>query len=217
MIAFEAAHASMRYWVFALFCVLCGCARLPDPLVGEDIEFELVARFGMLYGGEAGSGTLTWRHGGARDDMLLTTPLGQGLAEITRDAQAVSLVLADGRRFEGRDAEALTEEVLGFRLPLEGFADWVLGRESPASSRARIERDAEGRPRSLFQGGWRVDFLTYTSEMPGVSLPAQMRLFYPDVQDPGAAQGMKSVELRIAISEWRTRPAFARGGKSGQP
>jgi outer membrane lipoprotein LolB len=217
MIRTAAPGASVRFVLLLLVCVLSACARLPDPADGEEVEFDVVARLGMRYGDEAGSGTLSWRHSELRDEMLLTSPLGQGLAEIRRVGKSVSLVLADGRRFEGHSAEALTDAVLGFRMPIGGFADWILGRASPALPPAKMELDAEGRPRSLHQGGWRVSYMLYGSEPPGEGLPVQMRLYYPDLPESGDPSREKSVELRIAISAWRVRPAMPRRAESVHP
>lgn len=214
--SFAAPRAPLQMVFLVLVCALSACARLPDRSENDEIQFEFVARLGMRYGDDAGSGTLFWRHSDVRDDVLLTSPLGQGLAEIRRDTQSVSVALADGRRLVGRDAEMLTEEALGFRLPLAGFSDWVLGRESDAFPAARIERDAAGLARSIVQGGWRVDYLSYDSNAKDEALPAQMRLYFPAASEAGLAIGAKSVELRVAISEWRVRPKTQQRSKSGQ-
>lgn len=185
----------------ALFflAVLVSCAQLPQRSADDAVEFELVGRIGMRYRDEAASGQLEWRHSAARDELLITSPLGQGIAQILRERESVTLTTADGRSFQAADAEALTERALGFRLPLNGLADWVRGQPSRRVPIAEQKRDSAGRLVSLQQGGWRIEYLGYREAGPGAGLPAQMRLNYP----PTAPSG---IELRLAIGEWRVLP-----------
>jgi outer membrane lipoprotein LolB len=162
-----------------------GCAELATRAPGERVEFEFTARFAARYGGEAASGQLAWRHHAERDEVLISSPLGQGLARVTRRESGVTLVTADDRRYTAADAEALTEQVLGFRLPLAGLASWVRARPA-ADSPARTEYAPDGRLAALEQQGWRIEYQAYEG-----GRPARMRLSYP------------GLELRIAVSEWR--------------
>ncbi len=94
---------------------------------------------------EAAGGQLRWRHDRDGDEMLISSPLGQGLARILRENEAVTLTTANGREYRAADAEALTERVLGFRVPLAGLADWVRGgrrlRRRARRARAAMPRD----------------------------------------------------------------------------
>lgn len=136
-------------WAAALLIVAaCAQRELKAP---EQVEFDLLGRIAARYGSEAFTGNVQWRHAGNGDEMLITTPLGQGVARIVREGDAVHLTTAEGKEFRAPDSESLTERVLGFRLPLEGLADWVQGRPSPALEARgwKIEyqgRDDRGRP-----------------------------------------------------------------------
>lgn len=68
-----------------------------------------------------------WRHAVDGDAILLTTPLGQGVAEIVRDAAGARLTLADRRRLTADDWSTLAQQVLGIPLPLEDSSRWLLG------------------------------------------------------------------------------------------
>lgn len=70
---------------------------------------------------------IDWRHTLTTDEILLATPLGQGLAELTRDATGARLILADRRHFAADNLSALSRQVFGFALPLETSARWLLG------------------------------------------------------------------------------------------
>lgn len=157
-------------------------------LPASDLEFSLSARIAIRYGDEAASGNLAWRHGVRSDELLLTSPLGQGMARITRLGDEITLVAQDGRESRATNAESLTEQVLGFRLPLLGLADWVRGRAAsqPTPAPTRERRDAVGRLAELEQSGWKIRYLEYAG-----ALPSRLMLSYP------------GVELSLAIAQWQ--------------
>jgi outer membrane lipoprotein LolB len=164
--------------------LIAGCAQLPAPGV-EAPEFELNGRIAVRYRDEATSAAILWRHRSAGDELLISGPLGQGVARITREGETVTLTTAS-EEYRAADAESLTERVLGYRLPLAGLADWVRARPWPLGPAALAEYDLDGRLAVLEQSGWRIEYLEYSG-----ALPARLRLTYP------------GIELRLAISEWR--------------
>lgn len=175
----------LRALVAAVALLAAACAQLTALAPGETPVFEFTARFAARYQGEAASGQLAWRHGAGRDEVLISSPFGQGLARVTRRDGVVTLVTADDRHYAAADAETLTEEVLGFRLPLRGLADWVRAQPAPGAP-AEVRRAADGRLLELAQHGWRIEYQAYEA-----GRPARLRLRYP------------GLELRLAISEWR--------------
>src|SRR3712207_1885855 len=106
--------------LFAMLLVLGACAQL-ETKAPADIEFDLSGRLAARYGAEAFSGNIAWRHARSADEMLITSSLGAGVARIVRNGDMVVLTTAEPREYKARDAEALTEEVLGFRVPLAGL------------------------------------------------------------------------------------------------
>jgi outer membrane lipoprotein LolB len=164
--------------------LLAACATPDFLLPAKDLEFELSGRIAMKYRDEAASGNVAWRHSATGDELLLTTPLGQGIARLARTGEEITLTMQDGREFRAADAESLTEQALGFRLPLGGLADWVRARAAPGPAVTR--EDAEGRLAEIEQFGWKVEYLEYAGK-----LPSRLNLAYPGVQ------------LRLAISSWK--------------
>ena len=83
---------------------------------------------------------------------------------------------ADYRRQKGYrsdNVQALTREVLGWDLPLEGLQHWVVGRAEPGLPVQAEERDARGRLTRLTQNDWHISFLDYAGDS---SLPARIAL-----------------------------------------
>jgi len=168
-----------------LALALAGCA--PEFILpSTDVQFELAGRLAIRYRGEGASGNLAWRHSERTDEMMLTSPVGQGLARLVRQDGEVVLTLQDGRQLRATDAETLTEQALGFRIPMAGLAEWVRGRLAPAPPPVREVRDGQDRLLELEQAGWTVRFLDYEGRV-----PLRLHLAYP------------GVELRLVIAEWK--------------
>ncbi len=144
----------------ALLAAACASLELRPDL--SQLEFELNGRLAANARDDSFTGSLNWRHARAADDLVIRTPLGQGVARLVRQGDAVELATAEGRIHRATDAEALTERVLGFRLPIEGLADWVRGRPAPA----------------LEARGWKIEYQEYDSER----RPVRMRLTYPGIE-----------------------------------
>jgi len=138
----------------AAAAALGACASLPEagrPLPGG---FELSGRVAVRHGKDAASGRIFWRHSDDSDELLITSPLGQGIARINRERGQFRLVTGDRKEYRADNAEDLTEQALGWRLPLDGLSDWVQARASPgrpAEVRGEVNRDLE-----LWQDGWHV-------------------------------------------------------------
>ncbi len=173
---------------FALLAALAlsACAELERVGPQEDVEFELAGRIAVRYREEAASGNVAWRHARDTDELLITSPVGSVVARLVRDDTGFLLTTSDKRELRADDAEALTEQALGFRLPLAGLADWVRARPV-AGQPAVLVRDAQGRPASLEQSGWRIEY----QETRADGLPTRLKLSYP------------GIDLRLAIHEWK--------------
>jgi outer membrane lipoprotein LolB len=164
------------------------CATAPPQVVSPG-SFAVVGRVAVRYGDEAASGRVVWQHSDATDDLIISTPLGQGVAEITRRGGVYTLVTTDGRRHSAADPERLTQEVLGYALPLGGLPDWVQARPEPgieAATRYEGERLAE-----LRQRGWLIDYSGYDE---AGRLPKRVRLTRGDL------------DIRLVIDEWQLPP-----------
>jgi outer membrane lipoprotein LolB len=149
----------MRWALLAL--ALSACASIERSSIDQP-EFDLAGRIAARYRDESFSGNLSWRHARGADEMLISTPLGQGVARIVRDGEVVTLTTAEPREYKATDVESLTEQVLGFRVPLEGLAQWVRGLPAPG----------------LESRGWKVEYLEHDAER----RPKRLRVTYPGVE-----------------------------------
>lgn len=143
--------------VVLLAALVAACAQVELKPPQGPLDFSLAGRIAARSGSEAFTGNITWRHVGSGDELLISTPTGQGVAQIVRQGDAVVLKTSEGREYRAADSESLTQRVLGFRLPIEGLAQWVQGKPSPA----------------LESRGWRVEYQDYDAQ----KRPTRMRVF----------------------------------------
>lgn len=174
-----------RAAALAAIVFIAGCAQAPLQPPQGALEFQVLGRIAARYAGDGFTGNVDWRHARNGDDMLIGTPLGQGVARIVREGDATQLTTANGREYRAPDAETLTQQALGFRLPLEGMADWVRGQPAPGAVSGK-EIYPDGKIKTLLQHDWRIEYLEYDGGKPRL-----MQLDYPGVR------------LRFAITEWK--------------
>jgi outer membrane lipoprotein LolB len=141
---------------------IAGCAQVEIKPPRGPFDFDLAARIAARYGQESFTGNVAWRHAAGGDEMLITTPFGQGVARILREGEAVQLTTAEPRTYRSNDAEDLTERVLGFRVPIVGLASWIQGRPAP----------------ELERRGWKMEVQEYDESR----RPARMRLTYQGIE-----------------------------------
>jgi outer membrane lipoprotein LolB len=151
-----------------LALALAGCASVPPspPAIAVTpvpANWILQARIGILNGEQSVSGQIRWQHRVDGDDLMVISPLGQGVARIVRDAQGVALEVPNQPTRWARDADSLTQEALGYALPVAGLAWWVQALPDPARP-FEAARDAAGRLARLKQDGWTINYLQYTAD-----------------------------------------------------
>jgi outer membrane lipoprotein LolB len=182
-----------------MLAMLAGCTTLmpvtspSPPLVQAFIpSFEINGRLSVRHDNEGFSGNLRWRHVFGEDEFVVLSPLGQGVARVTQNAQGASLQTADGQMLYAEDAESLTQQALGFRLPLAGLPYWVQGQA--ASDAARLRHNDDGTVGGLSEQGWEIEYLSYQS-VQNTTLPSKLSM-----QNTEQNTGLK---LRLIIDDWQ--------------
>ena len=182
--------------------LLSACTSLPPeetqaPLLARETphSFVLEGRLAVKHGTEQFSARIDWRHddvnGKPQDEILISSPLGQGLAQLKSDAQGAQLEVSGQQAVAAPDMETLSEKMFGVRLPLTNVASWVLGRA--VSSMAQIERDERARLLRLNEDGWQVDYLDYENAAPN-ALPTLLFIQRGEI------------EVRLKVDSWTPLP-----------
>jgi outer membrane lipoprotein LolB len=157
-------RAARRRALLAFSLLMAACAGpAPRPGVGAErppaariASFALDGRIAVRNGETRYSASVSWQHSVDRDAILLSGPLGQGLAELVRDAAGARLTLADHRQFTAAAMDQLSQQVFGVALPLSEMARWVVGDTAGASVGAGEDPQ---RPRQMLAHGWTIDLL----------------------------------------------------------
>ena len=184
-------------WLRILSCcsLACGasaCAQLKwlaTPFSAESPQSAVVlgppverfiagGRLALRQGERRDHVRFEWRHTPHGDNVLLMTPLGSGLAELTRDAHGASLIQPNRPTVSASSLSELTQQALGMSLPLESLSDWMRG----ASNRLTAEID-----------GWRVE-VTQTQSLAIAAQPHRL------VRILQAQQA--EMELKLVVDEW---------------
>lgn len=164
--------------------LLAACTSLPKPDTGGGV-FSLQGRIAVKYGEETLSGLLQWQAEANADSLLLSSPIGQGLASIRRNAEGVTLIRPGEPDMQAESVESLTESALGFRIPLQGLRHWILGQPAPEPE-SRVVRNGSGEISEIEQDGWKVeyqDFVDNRARKLKISRPGMM--------------------LKLVVDEWK--------------
>ncbi len=196
----------MKIWRWGwLVGVLVGCAALPPqsvvPIPSRATRWEirqatllprahfaLTGRVAMRRGKEGADAKLQWQQSGARFDLRLGGPLGQGTIRLTGDDQSATLLTED-RVYTAPDLDALMTAHLKWSLPVAGVRYWILGLPVPGRAFSALTLDDQGRLSGLIQDGWRISVLEYRI-VGGVDLPSKLVILGGDAK------------LRLVISDW---------------
>lgn len=178
----------MRRIVIATLLLLHACASVPPPGPPAELPqaFILQGRVSVQYDEQSLSGQLNWRAEAASDEVLLSSPLGQGLASISRNDQSVTLTRPGEPAVTAENVEMLTQSTLGFRLPLSGLRFWIQAKPDPARP-SKVRVNMAGGVEQIAQDGWKIDYLQYNENRPRKIHVTR-----------------EGLEIRLVIDQWQT-------------
>ncbi len=194
-----------------LIILLHGCKTIPtvtpsdavattvlfDPATSAQktpaYDFNILGRIAIQDEKQSFSGSFRWAHFAANDEILLFTPLGQAVAEITRDAEEVRLITSKMEGYYANDVEALTEQILGWRLPLDGLRYWIQGLHSPLTA-AEKDLDRQNQLLTIRQDGWHIHYNSFTqTSFSTAPLPKNISLFFEN----------QKLKIRLIVDNWK--------------
>lgn len=195
-----------------MFCILpfvFACTTLTDQTktdksvktiftesVAEDqivpaADFNILGRISIQDQNQRFSGSFRWQHLANSDEILLFTPLGQAVAEVAKGDDGVRLITSKLEAFYANDVESLTQEVLGWRLPLDGLQYWIQGVHSPATA-AQKDLDNKDQVIAIRQDGWKIHYGSYMAAQKNqIPLPKTLDLVY------------ENLRIRLVVDDWK--------------
>lgn len=159
---------------------MAACAELPQQseathVLGPPLQrFTAEGRISLRQGDRRDHLRFRWEHAPDTDVVLLMSPLGQGLAELTRDGTGVRLVQSNQATISAATLPQLAQRAFGTPLPLDTMAEWLRGARPALSGEV---------------DGWRV-VITETSAYRQHRLLRVMEASRDDV------------EFKLIVDEW---------------
>ena len=136
--------------------LIAGCAGVPVTPDGAD--FRVAGKVGVVEGDRAFSARFHWAQTGARYDIALWGPLGQGSTRLRGDSQRVEIIGKGGQPVLAGHPETVMRQRLGWSLPLAVLPWWMSGQPAAGSDVEAPERDGAGRLIAFQQLGWQVRY-----------------------------------------------------------
>jgi len=154
-----------------------------------EASFSFNGRVSIKRGLEFSNAGLRWVHSPDEDEdeVLILESLGRTIARIHRDVQGATLE-SQGRFYVSQDVESLTQQALGWTLPLTLLTHWVVGVPAKGSP-AEVQRDSRNQVILMRQAGWEIRYLRYAG-VAADSLPARFTM------------KKDNLELTVLIDEW---------------
>ena len=156
--------------------------------------FELSGRISVRQGQRGDFGQLRWTRAKDAQKIVLLSPLGQTVAEISQPDNQPAMLRVGSEIRTASNFEALAHEALGANVPIHDIAYWIQGLTDAQSGAASIgENDVAGRPQRLSHAGWEIHIEGYR------------RLGEATIASRLTAVKDDSV-IKIVIDEWKLLP-----------
>ncbi|PPU77445.1 lipoprotein insertase outer membrane protein LolB [Xanthomonas cucurbitae] len=160
-------------------------------------QWSFQGRVAISKGRDGGSGRIDWQQDGPRYRVQLSAPVTRQSWVLTGDSAtgAGRIEGLDGGPRSGPDAEQVLLEATGWTIPVNQMPDWVRALRIADASAQRVDLDAAGRPRTVQQDGWTIDFLAWAPAGDGQpELPQRIEAYNG------------SAKVRLLVDQWTVSP-----------
>lgn len=175
------ATRALRLTALALCAAaLAGCATAPATPPDRLHTGRFTATTTGTAPTQSVSGRFSVEVRGTHSIIDVETPLGTTIARVVLAPDNATATGPQMQSVSGPDADALVEQLTGWRLPVSGLPYWVDARPAPDRP-ARTEGDA-ARPSLIDQDGWVIRYPEYSAAGVPRSLSLERA---PQPPDPG--------------------------------
>ncbi len=172
--------------VLLVALLMTACARAPlrgpdaqllaaqtdrEATLAEADHWRFTGRIAVSGEGEGGNGRIVWEQRGEAYTIELSAPVSRQSWRLSGDPSGARLEGHAHGLLEDQDPEALLLRAAGWSMPLEPLRAWVRGAR--AGGPAELAFGAEGLPALLQQGGWRIEYRSWT-DLQGLPMPARV-------------------------------------------
>ncbi|WP_231758035.1 lipoprotein insertase outer membrane protein LolB [Microbulbifer elongatus] len=205
----QGAHRALKFVGAVLLLTLAACsAQKPQPQQPSEPaahqpssaaalqRWEAKGKMGVRSPKESGSANLVWQQADRANYRIhLSGPLGAGATSISGSPGGVSLQRGNDPAVFASDPAQLTEQIMGWPLPVSEMFYWVRGLAAPGAVSGQ-RKNAQGLMQSLQQSGWALEFTGYQSVGP-YKLPGKIKASTTNAAGP--------VSVTLVIKEWSPR------------
>jgi outer membrane lipoprotein LolB len=167
-----------------------------------DLGGRLSVRYEQNGREEAVHGSFTWNQSARHVVVTLLSPLGQTLATINIKPGVAVLTQSGKPPMTATDVDILTEQALGWPLPISGLRDWLQGFGRGADGKLFVAQPAADTVRLTTRDGWS---LSYGEWQDGAANTASNHPKRIDLARETKQAG--PVSIRIVIDSWKAAGA----------
>ena len=192
---------SRRLSLIVLAATLAGCATTGAPLstatVGAyretiDLSGKLSVNYIKDEKQESLTGNFTWDQTPNRIEVSLASPLGQTIATIAVTPEGATLTQSGKPPRTAADIDGLTQQTLGWTLPVSGLRDWLQGYALDAEGKRFVASPANNSV--VTKDGWRLRFVSWQDDKAAQPVPRRIDA------DRAAAGDIQNLEIRIVVN-----------------
>ncbi|WP_020653643.1 outer membrane lipoprotein LolB [Massilia niastensis] len=189
-----------RLSLLVLAATLAGCATTGANLSTATVAdyrdtIDLAGRLSVNYlkdgRTESLTGKFNWMQRPGRIDISLASPLGQTIANISVTPEEATLTQGDRAPRVARDIDGLTQQTLGWPLPVAGLRDWMQGHAIDAQGQPFTASPANNNV--VTRDGWRLRFVSWQDETAARPVPRRIDA------ERSAAGDIQDLVIRIVI------------------
>ncbi|MFZ1181376.1 MAG: lipoprotein insertase outer membrane protein LolB [Herbaspirillum sp.] len=197
--------------VACLLVLAAGCATVTPENTGRvpavarrysetiDLGGRLSIHYEQYGRTQAVHGSFTWSQNSDHTVLSLLSPLGQTLAIVDIKPGIVILTPSGKPSLSASDVDMLTQQALGWPLPVSGLRDWLQGFGRNDEGMPFIAHPSAQMMRFATRDGWTLSYSEWQDEAAGMARPKRIDLAR-DIQQVGP------VSIRIVIDDWQRIP-----------
>lgn len=167
-----------------------------------DLGGRLSVRYEQNGREEAVHGSFTWNQSARHVVVTLLSPLGQTLATIDIKPGITVLTQSGKSPMTATDVDILTEQALGWPLPISGLRDWLQGFGRGADGKLFVAQPAADTVRLTTRDGWNLSYGEWQDGAANIATNHPKRI---DLARETKQAG--PVAIRIVIDSWKTAGA----------
>lgn len=139
--------------------------RQRQATISRKQSWNLTSKISLRYSDENWVFGLKWQQQNRSQYVMdISNPLtGAVVARLNRQNNKVTLLSNEGKSYRDTDEERLLLSQTNLNIPVKGLQNWVRGLTSPQYKLEKIELDDLGRPKTIYQAGWKINYVNYLS------------------------------------------------------